>query len=241
MVLSDGPTTFDGLTRALEAGDIHKVGFTGSSVVGRRIAEVCGRHLVAPTLELGGKNPLVVMPDADLDLAVEGSLFSGFGTAGQRCTSLGVCGRARSDRRRLPRPLHRRGVTRRGRRPDAGRAVRTDDQPALRHQLRRMVRTRPEPPHGDRVDRPGSDHRRQSARRLHRRPGRGDLRAPNDRVRGDQRRRAVPAGDVRADRAGGHLQPPSTRHWRWPTGTATGCPPRSTRPTRSTRSPTGRA
>jgi alpha-ketoglutaric semialdehyde dehydrogenase len=90
MVLSDGPTTFDGLTRALEAGDIHKVGFTGSSVVGRRIAEVCGRHLVAPTLELGGKNPLVVMPDADLDLAVEGSLFSGFGTAGQRCTSLGV-------------------------------------------------------------------------------------------------------------------------------------------------------
>src|SRR5439155_2941965 len=38
----------------------------------------------------GGKNPLVVMPDADLDLAVEGSLFSGFGTAGQRCTSLGT-------------------------------------------------------------------------------------------------------------------------------------------------------
>jgi aldehyde dehydrogenase (NAD+) len=41
-------------------------------------------------LELGGKNPLVVMPDADLDLAVEGALFSGFGTAGQRCTSLGI-------------------------------------------------------------------------------------------------------------------------------------------------------
>jgi len=91
MVLSDGPTTFDGLTQALATGDVHKVGFTGSSAVGRRIAEVCGTHLVAPTLELGGKNPLVVMPDADLDLAVEGSLFSGFGTAGQRCTSLGVC------------------------------------------------------------------------------------------------------------------------------------------------------
>src|SRR5690606_13277397 len=43
-----------------------------------------------PCLELGGKNPLVVMPDADLDLAVEGALFSGFGTAGQRCTSLGT-------------------------------------------------------------------------------------------------------------------------------------------------------
>nr|MBA2344601.1 aldehyde dehydrogenase family protein [Rubrobacter sp.] len=50
----------------------------------------CGRHLQNPCLELGGKNPLVVMPDADLDLAVEGALFSGFGTAGQRCTSLGT-------------------------------------------------------------------------------------------------------------------------------------------------------
>jgi alpha-ketoglutaric semialdehyde dehydrogenase len=44
----------------------------------------------SPCLELGGKNPLVVMGDADLDLAAEGSLFSGFGTAGQRCTSLGT-------------------------------------------------------------------------------------------------------------------------------------------------------
>ena len=90
MVLSTGPDTFTGLGRALQAGDVHKVGFTGSSEVGRAIAELCGRHLVAPTLELGGKNPLIVMPDADLDLAVEGALFSGFGTAGQRCTSLGV-------------------------------------------------------------------------------------------------------------------------------------------------------
>ena len=66
------------------------MGFTGSTDVGRRIGELCGRHLQSPCLELGGKNPLVVMPDADLDLAVEGALFSGFGTAGQRCTSLGI-------------------------------------------------------------------------------------------------------------------------------------------------------
>ncbi len=90
MVLTAGKETFAGLELALEAGTVDKVGFTGSSAVGRSIAEVCGRHLVHPTLELGGKNPLVVMPDADLDLAVEGSLFSGFGTSGQRCTSLGV-------------------------------------------------------------------------------------------------------------------------------------------------------
>ena len=71
-------------------GVLDKVGFTGSSEVGSRIGELCGRHLQSPCLELGGKNPLVVMPDADLDLAVEGALFSGFGTAGQRCTSLGT-------------------------------------------------------------------------------------------------------------------------------------------------------
>ena len=48
---------------------------------------MCGRH---HAFELGGKNPLVVMADAQLDLAAEGALFSGFGTAGQRCTSLGT-------------------------------------------------------------------------------------------------------------------------------------------------------
>jgi aldehyde dehydrogenase (NAD+) len=90
LVQCDGPTAFEGLDRALEERLVDKVGFTGSSQVGARIGELCGRHIQSPCLELGGKNPLVVMPDADLDLAVEGSLFSGFGTAGQRCTSLGT-------------------------------------------------------------------------------------------------------------------------------------------------------
>jgi aldehyde dehydrogenase (NAD+) len=90
MVLADGPSTFAGLERALGEGLVDKVGFTGSSAVGARIGELTGRHLQTACLELGGKNPLVVMPDADLDLAVEGALFSGFGTAGQRCTSLGT-------------------------------------------------------------------------------------------------------------------------------------------------------
>jgi len=90
VVHADGPTTFAGLERALERGLVDKVGFTGSTSVGREIGALCGRHLQSPCLELGGKNPLVVMDDADLDLAVEGALFSGFGTAGQRCTSLGT-------------------------------------------------------------------------------------------------------------------------------------------------------
>src|SRR6266480_2755937 len=90
LVECDGPTAFEGLEQALADGLVDKVGFTGSSDVGRRIGELCGRHIQQPCLELGGKNPLVVMPDAELDLAVEGALFSGFGTAGQRCTSLGT-------------------------------------------------------------------------------------------------------------------------------------------------------
>ena len=90
LVQAEGAATFAGLERALDAGLVDKVGFTGSSAVGAKIGELCGRHLQSPCLELGGKNPLVVMDDADLDLAVEGALFSGFGTAGQRCTSLGL-------------------------------------------------------------------------------------------------------------------------------------------------------
>src|ERR687889_179648 len=90
VVQAEGPAAFEGLERALDEGLVDKVGFTGSSAVGQKIGELCGRHMQSPCLELGGKNPLVVMPDANLDLAVEGALFSGFGTAGQRCTSLGT-------------------------------------------------------------------------------------------------------------------------------------------------------
>ena len=90
IVHADGAATFSGLEQALEARVIDKVGFTGSSAVGREIGALTGRHLQTACLELGGKNPLLVTPSADLDLAVEGALFSGFGTAGQRCTSLGT-------------------------------------------------------------------------------------------------------------------------------------------------------
>jgi alpha-ketoglutaric semialdehyde dehydrogenase len=90
IVHTDGAATFAGLEASLEAHLIDKVGFTGSSAVGREIGALTGRQLQTACLELGGKNPLVVTPSADLDLAVEGALFSGFGTAGQRCTSLGT-------------------------------------------------------------------------------------------------------------------------------------------------------
>ena len=90
LVQASGEETFAGLGRALDERLVDKVGFTGSTSVGVKVGELCGRHLQSPCLELGGKNPMVVMDDADLDLAVEGALFAGFGTAGQRCTSLGT-------------------------------------------------------------------------------------------------------------------------------------------------------
>ena len=89
-VIADGAATADGLRSALERGLVQKVGFTGSTAVGRQIGALAGEYLQSPCLELGGKNPMVVMPDANLDLVVEGALFAGFGTAGQRCTSLGT-------------------------------------------------------------------------------------------------------------------------------------------------------
>ena len=90
IVFADGATTFGGLEQGLRGGTIDKIGFTGSTAVGARIGELAGRHLQVPCLELGGKNPMVVTPSTDIELAVEGALFSGFGTAGQRCTSLGT-------------------------------------------------------------------------------------------------------------------------------------------------------
>src|SRR6266567_9055164 len=90
VVFADGAATLGGLEQALRAGTLDKIGFTGSTAVGALIGELAGRHLQSPCLELGGKNPMVITPSADLALAVDGALFSGFGTAGQRCTSLGT-------------------------------------------------------------------------------------------------------------------------------------------------------
>ena len=77
------------LVDSADEGMVNKISFTGSTAVGKMIGETCGRNLVSCSLELGGKNPLVVMPSANIDNAVEGAYWAAFGTAGQRCTSLG--------------------------------------------------------------------------------------------------------------------------------------------------------
>src|SRR5690625_3269778 len=69
----------------LPDGDV--ISLTGSNDVGRNIASVCGSQLKKVSLEMGGKNAVIVMDDADLDLAAEGIIWSAFGTSGQRCTA----------------------------------------------------------------------------------------------------------------------------------------------------------
>jgi alpha-ketoglutaric semialdehyde dehydrogenase len=67
--------------------DVRGISFTGSLEVGRSINETCGRLMKRCSLELGSKNVLIVMPDADLDLAVESAAWGAFATSGQRCTA----------------------------------------------------------------------------------------------------------------------------------------------------------
>jgi aldehyde dehydrogenase (NAD+) len=67
--------------------DVPVVSFTGSTAVGRLIAQACAPDFKHCSLEMGGKNIMIVMEDANLDLAIDGAVWGGFGTTGQRCTA----------------------------------------------------------------------------------------------------------------------------------------------------------
>jgi alpha-ketoglutaric semialdehyde dehydrogenase len=67
--------------------DVRALSFTGSAEVGRLVAAKGGELLKRVSLELGGKNAIVVLDDGDLDLAVDGAVWAAFGTTGQRCTA----------------------------------------------------------------------------------------------------------------------------------------------------------
>jgi alpha-ketoglutaric semialdehyde dehydrogenase len=84
LVFGDGPTVGQ---RLVEHPGVDLVSFTGSSAVGAKVAEACGRLFKKCSLECGGKNAQIVMEDADLELALEGALWGAFGTTGQRCTA----------------------------------------------------------------------------------------------------------------------------------------------------------
>ncbi|MGA9594220.1 MAG: aldehyde dehydrogenase family protein, partial [Candidatus Acidiferrales bacterium] len=84
VVFGDGPSAGAALLRN---SGVNLVSFTGSTEVGRIVSEACAPSFKKCHLEMGGKNIIIVMDDANLDLAVDGAIWGGFGTTGQRCTA----------------------------------------------------------------------------------------------------------------------------------------------------------
>jgi alpha-ketoglutaric semialdehyde dehydrogenase len=84
LVSGDGPGTGGPLAKHKQ---VPVVSFTGSTSTGRIIAEICAPDFKHCSLEMGGKNIILVMEDANLDLAIDGAIWGAFGTSGQRCTA----------------------------------------------------------------------------------------------------------------------------------------------------------
>src|SRR5690606_25085822 len=120
----------------VEHPEVPVISFTGSTETGALIGETCGRMHKRLSLEMGGKNAMIVMDDADLDLALEGVLWGAFGTTGQRCTA--------TSRLILHRKVHDRFVARVADAAEAlrlgdGRDARTDVGPLIHEAARRKV------------------------------------------------------------------------------------------------------
>lgn len=86
VIIGDGSTG-----AALLASDIDKLIFTGSVATGKRVAEAAANRLLPIVLELGGKDPMLVLDDADLDIASSGAVWGAFVNAGQACLSIERC------------------------------------------------------------------------------------------------------------------------------------------------------
>jgi aldehyde dehydrogenase (NAD+) len=84
LVMGSGSVIGDEITKNQA---VHAISFTGSNAVGCALYEEASRHGKRVQCEMGGKNPLIVLKDADLDLALEGAIAGGFGSTGQRCTA----------------------------------------------------------------------------------------------------------------------------------------------------------
>lgn len=84
LVLGSGGTVGDEIVKS---PDVHAVSFTGSNEVGCALYEQASRRGIRVQCEMGGKNPMIVLKDADLSLALAGAIQGGFGSTGQRCTA----------------------------------------------------------------------------------------------------------------------------------------------------------
>jgi aldehyde dehydrogenase (NAD+) len=167
---------------------VHLISFTGSNEVGRHVAAVAAQGGKRLSMELGGKNAIIVMDDADLELAVEGIVWSAFGTSGQRCTAASRIIAQRGIKPRLVEALADRTV---GLKLGDGLDPATDVGPVVNPtQLEKIGRAvdvaREESRRRDADDalRPGRDLRSRHRSPRGRRPRRGD--------QGEQRRRVWP-------------------------------------------------
>jgi acyl-CoA reductase-like NAD-dependent aldehyde dehydrogenase len=120
----------------VEHPEVPVISFTGSTETGAIIGETCGRMHKRLSLEMGGKNAMIVMDDANLDLALEGVLWGAFGTTGQRCTA--------TSRLILHQKVHDKFLTRLAESAEKlklgdGRAERTDVGPLIHEESRRKV------------------------------------------------------------------------------------------------------
>jgi succinate-semialdehyde dehydrogenase/glutarate-semialdehyde dehydrogenase len=86
VVVGEGPTG-----AALLAAEIDKIIFTGSVATGKRVAQAAAARLLPAVLELGGKDPMIVLEDADVDVASSGAVWGAFVNAGQTCLSVERC------------------------------------------------------------------------------------------------------------------------------------------------------
>ena len=113
LVLGDGPGTGAPL---VSHPDVNVISFTGSTETGRLVNQACAPTFKKVHLEMGGKNVILVMDDADLELAVDGALWGGFGTSGQRCTAASRVVVHQQGPRRVRRGVRRARTTAAGRR-----------------------------------------------------------------------------------------------------------------------------
>jgi succinate-semialdehyde dehydrogenase/glutarate-semialdehyde dehydrogenase len=84
VMVADGRTA----STVIDSGEVNYVNFTGSTQVGRRVGALAGKHLIAHSMELGGKDPALVCADADLDKAARSVVWGAFANSGQICASV---------------------------------------------------------------------------------------------------------------------------------------------------------
>ncbi len=201
----------------VEHPDVRVISFTGHTETGIDISTRAAKTLKRVSLELGGKNPIVIWEDADLPLALDSVVWSSFGTSGQRCTA--------ASRLIVHRAVHDEFVEMLRKRVAAlvlgdGLDPKTDVGPVINDRRRGAHRRL----HHHRPQRGGAGHRRRSGHLG--RAGQGQLLRAHHLRRGEAGRTHRPGGDLRPGGIGDSRSRPGRRPWRSSTRSPTACRPR---------------